>query len=223
MGFFNPFLYYIVLFEAYSLIPAQEGVALNYIWPVVLVVFSIVFLKQKISLLSVLAILLSFAGSATIALHGNFLQFNFSNPKGVFLAMVSSVFWASFWILNLRDRREPITKMLINFLFGTLYISIWNVYVSEDFILNIRGIAGAIYIGIFEMGLTFVLWLMALKLSQNTAKVSNLVYISPFISLILVMFFVGEKIMPSTIVGLLLIIAGIILQQNWNKHLNIKR
>jgi len=71
---------------------------------------------------------------------------------------------------------------------------------------------GSAYIGLFEMSLTYFFWLMALKFSENTAKVSNLVYISPFISLIIIERVLGEKILISTIVGLTLIVAGILIQ-----------
>ena len=63
------------------------------------------------------------------------------------------------------------------------------------------------------MGITFVLWLMALNYSVTTAKVSNLIFLSPFIALFFIRFFVGEKILPTTVFGLILIIAGILLQQ----------
>jgi drug/metabolite transporter (DMT)-like permease len=75
------------------------------------------------------------------------------------------------------------------------------------------GLIGAIYIGLFEMGITFVLWLKALQLSKTTAQVSNFIYLVPFISLIVIHFTVGENIYPSTIIGLMFIIAGILLQQ----------
>jgi len=213
MGLFNPFLYYLVLFEAYNRIPAQEGVALNYIWPVVLVIFSIIFLKQRINLLSVLAIVISFAGTVVIALHGNFSDFRFSDTLGVLLAIGSAFFWASFWIINMKDPREAIVKMFVNFAFGAVYILVWNIYKSNIIVPSVNGLAGAVYIGVFEMGLTFVLWLTALKLSTHTARVSNLVFISPFISLILVSFIVGEKILLSTVIGLAIIVSGIVIQQ----------
>ncbi len=213
MGLFNPFLYYLVLFEAYNRIPAQEGVALNYIWPVILVIFSIIFLKQHINLLSVLAIIVSFAGTVVIAMHGNFTEFRFSNTTGVLLAIGSAFFWASFWIINMKDPREAIVKMFVNFAFGAVYILAWNIYTHNIILPPVYGFIGAVYIGIFEMGLTFVLWLTALNLSTHTARVSNLVFISPFISLMLVSFFVGEKILPSTVIGLAVIVAGIGIQQ----------
>jgi len=213
MGLFNPFLYYLVLFEAYNRIPAQEGVALNYIWPVILVIFSIIFLKQHITLISILAIIISFFGTVVIAMHGDFTVFRFSNTTGVLLAIGSAFFWAAFWIINMKDPREAIVKMFINFAFGAVYILLWNIFRSNISLPSFQGLVGAIYIGIFEMGLTFVLWLTALKLSTHTARVSNLVFISPFISLILVSFIVGEKILPSTVIGLAIIVSGIVIQQ----------
>lgn len=213
MGLFNPFLYYLVLFEAYNRIPAQEGVALNYIWPVILVIFSIIFLKQHITLVSIFAIVISFLGTVVIAMHGDFTQFNLSNTTGVILAIGSAFFWASFWIINMKDPREAIVKMFVNFAFGAVYILSWNIYKHNIIVPPFSGLAGAMYIGVFEMGLTFVLWLTALKLSTHTARVSNLVFISPFISLILVSFIVGEKILPSTVIGLAIIVLGIVIQQ----------
>ena len=213
MGLFNPFLYYLVLFGAYNRIPAQEGVALNYIWPVMLVIFSIIFLKQHIKIISILAIIISFSGTIVIALHGNFTDFQFSNTTGVLMAVGSALFWASFWIINMKDPREALVKMFINFAFGAAYILAWNIFNHNLTMPAFAGIAGAVYIGIFEMGLTFVLWLTALNLSTHTARISNLVFISPFISLIMVSVFVGEKILPSTVIGLAIIVSGIVIQQ----------
>ncbi|GAL12795.1 metabolite transporter (DMT) superfamily [Vibrio astriarenae] len=69
------------------------------------------------------------------------------------------------------------------------------------------------YVGLFEMGVTFVLWLSALKLTNNTARISNLIFASPFISLMLLSTIIGEDIHPSTLVGLVLIIIGLVIQQ----------
>ncbi|MEI7491658.1 MAG: DMT family transporter [Bacteroidota bacterium] len=213
MGLLNPYLYYIVLLRAYDLLPAQEAGTLNYIWPLVLVLLSIPLLGQKISAWSIVAVTLSFLGILLISTHGNLLSFKFSSTAGVALALVSSVFWALYWILNLKDKREPVVKIFLNFCFGLLYVFITIAAAKHFWIPPWTGIAGAVYIGLFEMGITFVLWLNALKYSETTAKVSNLIYLSPFISLIIIHFAVGEAILFSTVAGLGLIVAGILLQQ----------
>lgn len=76
-----------------------------------------------------------------------------------------------------------------------------------------QGVLGAAYIGAFEMGLTFVLWLSAMKLTDSTAKISNLIFIAPFLSLIFISVFLGEEILPSTLYGLIFIVGGLVLQQ----------
>lgn len=213
MGLMNPFAYYIILFEAYNRLLAQEAVALNYIWPVMLVLLSIPVLKQKIGLWSILALLISFSGLIMIILKGNFSGITLSDPLGIFLALVSSVFWASFWLMNIKDKREEAAKLLVNFIFGFIYVLIYVLVFDRRIGFNHEGILGGIYIGLFEMGLTYVLWLKGLSMSTTTAKVSNLVYISPFLSLMFVSIAVGETIYWYTVLGLMMIIGGIILQR----------
>jgi len=213
MGFLNPFLYYVVLLKAYSILLAQEAVVLNYIWPVMLVLLSIPILKQKIGWQSILAIIVSFSGTVIITFHGDFSGFTLSDPVGIVLALCSTIIWALFWLLNVKDKREEVSKLLLNFVFGFLYILIFSAFYSDIFIKSWQGLLGACYVGFFEMGITYIIWLMALKLSATTAKVTNLIYLSPFTSLIFIHFIVGEKILISTITGLVLIIAGIVWQQ----------
>jgi drug/metabolite transporter (DMT)-like permease len=213
LGLLNPFLYYLVLLKAYTLLQAQEAGTLNYIWPITLVLLSIPILKQKIHWLSVVAILISFSGIILIITEGNLTAFEFKNPLGVALALGSSLFWAVYWILNMRDKRDEVAKLFLNFCFGTFYVLIAFLLFSNFHHSVWPGIAGAVYIGLFEMGITFVFWLKALTLSLNTAKVTNLVYLSPFISLLIIKNVIGEKILFSTILGLMLIVTGILVQQ----------
>ena len=213
LGFLNPFLYYLVLLKAYTLLKAQEAGTLNYIWPITLVLLSIPLLKQKINWISIVAIFTSFFGIMIISTEGKIASLGFREPVGVFLAVISSVFWALYWIYNVKDRRDEIVKLFVNFVFGTIFILIVVLLFSDIRNIQLPGIWGSLYIGLFEMGITYLLWLKALKFSINTAKVSNLVYISPFISLIIIRNVVGEQILVSTIVGLVFIISGIIIQQ----------
>lgn len=213
LGFLNPFLYYVILFKAYSLLQAQEAQILNYTWAIMLVILSIPLLKQKIKLKHIFALLISFLGVMIISTQGNLLGFRFTNILGASLAVGSSVIWSLFWIYNTKDKRDDVAKLFLNFVFGFIYIFITTALFSKIQIPEINGIIGVSYIGIFEMGITFVLWLKAIQLSKTTASVSNLIFLSPFISLIIIHFAVGEKILISTIFGMILIITGIVVQQ----------
>jgi drug/metabolite transporter (DMT)-like permease len=213
LGFLNPFLYYMVLFKAYDLLPAQEAQPLNYTWAITLVLLSIPILKQRIGIKDIFSVLVSYSGVVVISTHGNILSFRFSNPFGVGLALGSTVIWALYWIYNTRDNRDPIAGLLLNFIFGLPWILACCLLFSDLGVSNPYGLIGAAYVGIFEMGITFALWLSALKLSENTAKIGNLIFLSPFLSLVFIHFLVGEEILPSTFIGLGLIVSGLLVQQ----------
>ena len=63
------------------------------------------------------------------------------------------------------------------------------------------------------MGVTFVLWQQALRYAENAAQVGNLIFVSPFVSLVFIYLLVGETIRSSTLVGLVLVVSGLVLQQ----------
>ncbi len=213
LGFLNPFLYYVILFKAFSLLPGQEAQPLNYTWAIALVLLSIPLLKQTIRPISLLGILISFVGVLIISTRGDLLGCQFTNAFGVSLAIGSSLVWAFFWIFNLMDNRDEVVKFFLSSLFGFCFALIFAALSRQLRLPPWPGIGAAAYSGVFEMGITFVIWLKALRLSKTTAQVSNLIFLSPFISLILLHVIVGEEIYRSSIIGLGFIVSGILLQK----------
>jgi len=213
LGFLNPFLYYTILFIAYSMLPAQVAQALNFVWPIALVLLSVPILKQRLELKSTFALLLSFIGVLLISSQGNVSNFEFLNPLGISLALSTSIVWALFWLYNIRDHRDEIEKLFFNFLFSMLFIFITTAIFSDFKSINLKGLLAGVYIGLFEMGITFVIWLKALKLAGRTDKIGNLIYLTPFCSLIFISIVLKEKIFITTFFGLILIVTGIFLQQ----------
>ncbi len=213
LGFINPFVYYLILFKAYSILPAQEAQPINLTWPLIISILSVIYLKQKLSLKTIIGLVISFSGVVVIATRGNILSLHFENLYGVLLAITSSFIWAAFWILNLLDKREESIKLFGAFLFGTIYTGIYIFFFDSFGPVELKYIFGAVYIGLFEMGITFFLWLKALSLSDNKAKTSTIVYLFPVISLFFIHFVLGENLFASSIIGLVLIIGGILFQQ----------
>jgi len=212
LGLLNPFGFYLVLFKAYDLLPAQEAQPLNFTWAITLSLLSVPLLKQPLRLVDLMALLISYTGVYVIATRGDVAGLSFSSPLGVVLALGSTVIWALYWIANTRDPLQPACRLVLNFVFGTLYISLVAAMTGLD-LPTYTGLAGAAYVGFFEMGFTFILWSQALKLTTSASRVSIFIYLAPFLSLVFIHFLVGEAILPSTIVGLVFITAGIGLQQ----------
>lgn len=213
LGALNPLVYYLVLFKAYSLLPAQVAQPLNMVWPITLALFSVVFLGQKIGRKSLLGLFVSFVGVVVLSSQGGLKGFASTNWLGVFLALASSVGWSLYWIFNVRDPRNQIVKLFTNFCFGVVYLLI-VVAIFSDFKLEIgSGFWAIIYVGVFEAGVTYVLWIKAMELSTNNAKIGNFMFFAPFVSLIFIHFILKENIYITTFVGLVFIVFGILVQR----------
>lgn len=138
---------------------------------------------------------------------------HFHNLEGTLLATGSSIIWGFYWVINLMDERNPLIKLLTSFIIGTTLAGIY-LLLSDGFKIDKPiYILGAVYTGIFEMGITFFLWLKALTLSKNNAGIASLAYLAPFLSLIFIYFVLHENITASAITGLVFIISGILIQQ----------
>ena len=213
LGFINPTAYYLILFAAYNRLPAQEAQPLNYTWALTLTLLSIIILKQKITARDIISGLICYSGGWIIATRGAVFSLQFADPIGVMLALGSTILWALYWVLNKKDSREPVVALFQNFIVGTSLVLAWCLLTGESMKIEIVGLAGTAYIGLFEMGFTFVLWMMAIKRSDNSSRVGNLIFLSPPISLILIATVLGEQILPSTIYGVILILAGLAWQR----------
>lgn len=209
LGFLNPFLYYTVLFSAYERLPAQEAQALNYTWPLMLVILSIPLLGNRPGVRTFIGLIMGFFGAVIVATRGSVTSLNFTDTLGVGLAFSSAVIWATYWLLNVKDGRESVEKMFWNFLFGFVYVSIAMALTGDFSIPSPPALVGAVYAGLFEMGITFLLWHRALESDLSFA--SNLAYLVPFLSLLFISIVVGEKIEASTVLGLAFIVTGIVV------------
>lgn len=214
LGFLNPFLYYLVLFSAYRRLPAQEALVLNYTWPLVLTLLAALVLRRPFGKTDALALALGFVGVAFVATQGQLQGLRFSDPAGTLLALASAWIWGTYWILNLRDRRPPLPKLFWNFGLGFGYVSLWMLWTRTPVPpLQFAVWAPAVYVGLFEMGITFLVWLQALRRASRVARASAVVYLAPVLSLVWIRLILREPLAKGTLVGLAFILAGIFWEE----------
>ena len=213
LGCLNPALYYLVLFNAYNRLPAQIAQPLNQIWPFVLSLMAIPILGRRMNKGDILGLALGFAGVFVVSTGGELTRFDTFDTLGVVLALGSSLLWASYWLLNVRFAAGEPVKLFCNFAMGSALTTALALYTGAFANLDLRGLAGGLYVGCFEMGFAFIFWMKALALAESTARVANLIYITPVLSLFFIRGVLGEEILPATIVGLVLILAGLVVQK----------
>jgi len=217
LGLLNPCLYYIILFKGYDILPAQEAMVINFSWPIMIVILSIPILKQTIDIKSFLSIVVCYVGVVVIASKGDVFSMQFESPLGVGYILFTTVIWSLFWLFNTKNSNDSLVSLFLIFLFSLPYILV-IVYFSNSFIIpSTKGFIGSAYIGLFEMGISVVLWQLALKTSTTVSRVASLVFITPFLSLLILHFVLKETILASTIFGVILICLGLILQKYFSR------
>ena len=213
VGWLNPGLYYLVLFAAYDRLPAQEAMAINYSWGITLALLAAPLLRQRLSSGALLAACISYSGIVVIATRGAPLSLDFAQPLGVGLALLSTLLWSLYWVINTRLSLDPEVNLFLNFS-GALPLLLALLWWSDTpFPAFWQGWAGGLYVGLFEMGLAFVLWMGAMKATNSTLRISSLIFLSPPLSLVLIWVIAGEPVKATTLIGLMLILFGLWLQR----------
>ena len=218
LGFLNPAAYYLILFKAYDMLPAQVAHPVNYAWPIVLLVLLAVFAKQPIPSKKYIGMVISMSGVVMISLGTGQLSGMSVPLTGVLLAAFSAFFWAGYWMVNNKHKHsvDAIVSLFGSFLCGSLYL-IACIPLFGLSIPNLNGLLAGMYVGGFEMAIPFICFGIAMRITSNPALINQLCYLSPFLSLFFIAMVLHEPIVITTYIGLTLIVAGIVFNEYFVK------
>ena len=215
LGFLGAFLYYVLLYGAFANTSAAEGFVLAYTWPILVSLLAVPLLGQKLSAVRLTAIAISFGGVVLIVTRGQMVSFQVENLSGNLLALCGAFVFALFSILGNRARYDLTVAAFIYFC-AALLSSGAAVALTGSLPLPSLSVWGWIlYNGLLVNGVSYLFWFKALEHGE-TFIVSNLLYLTPLLSLPLVRIFLDEPVHATAVSGLLLISAGILLQ-TWPK------
>ncbi len=229
LGLLNPVAYYLVLFKSYDLLPAQVAQPVNYFWPILLLILLAIFTKQAIPVKKYIGMFISLGGLILISAGGQQSDSMEIPAFGLVLGLMSALLWASYWMVNNKNKNkaDATTACFMSFLFGSIYLALGAPLIGIEGLLAkattdftpdpVNGILSGMYVGAFEMGIPFICFGLAMRKTNNPALINQLCYLSPFLSLFFVSTILGETIVPSTYIGLTLIVLGIVFNEYFVK------
>ncbi|AEA33181.1 DMT family transporter [Hippea maritima] len=210
LGFLGSFLFYVFLYKAFSLASAQEVFIINYTWPILITLLGFFILKEKATLMSLIAITISFLGVVIIATKGNLSTLKFTNLYADILALLGATCFALFSVLGKKVKYDQKIAVFVYFLSASIF-SLATIKAFQIKFINSNTLFWLFINGAIINGISYIFWFYALK-KAKTALISNLVYLTPLISLVFISLILKEKIEPYSIAALFLIMAGIGLQ-----------
>ena len=193
LGFVGLFLYSALYYYGLAQLTSQEACILNYLWPMMLVLFSCIILKEKMTVTKGVAMVCSFVGVVILSM-GEKSAAGGNVTAGMLSCIVAAACYGLFSVLNKKaDYDQNIAMMVI-----WLVVAVCGMIlgpVTEKWV----PITGAQWLGILWLGvvvdaIAYLLWALALKGTGNTAQIANLAYLTPFLSLIVSAVFLKEKV-----------------------------
>ncbi len=203
--FYNAFYY-----EGASRMLASQAFIINYLWPIMSIIFACILLKEKMTVRKAIAVLMSFLGVFAVA-GNDLINFNSKTVIGMLFCIGAAVSYGLFTALNKKSSYDTQVSMTVGS--AASFVLSLCVILLRGNTLSVAPaqLPGIFWNGVFTMAVANLTWALALS-SGSTAKISNLAYITPFLSLVWTFFILHEPIQPMSILGLCIIIAGIFIQ-----------
>lgn len=210
IGLPGTFFYYVFYYFGASQMAASDAFVINYLWPIMSVVCAVIILKEKMNFRKALAILVSFSGIIIIMLGKN-EEAGSNFILGAVSCILGAVCYGIFTALNRKYTYDKGISMMNNYAVTFVLTTIINGVMGNLFMPSPMQALGMAWNGAFTMAVANTVWIVALQMGK-TEKISNLAYITPFLSMVWVALFLHEPISTYSILGLIVIVGGILIQ-----------
>ena len=211
LGFLGLFVYSALYYYGLGKLSSQEACILNYLWPIMLVLFSCIVLKEKMTLLKAVAMLCSFLGIVILS-AGGLGSGGSSTLAGMAACIVAAACYGLFSVLNKKRAYEQGISMMVFWLVTAVCSTMLGLLTEHWVALNAGQWLGMLWMGVVVNAVAYLLWALALEGAENTAKIANMAFLTPFLSLVVSALLLKEKITLRAVTALVFIVGGILLQ-----------
>ncbi len=217
MGFLGLFCYTSLYYAGIARLTSQVASIINYMWPIMIVLFSCLILKERVTKRKLIAMCISFVGMLCICAQGLFSESSSNSLPGMLCCFMAAVCYGLYSALNKKYDYDQWIVLNVAFAVTAVLSGVWCVLTGDFGYMDVRIAAGLLWVGIFVNAIAYVLWGIAIN-SGETSKISILAYICPFLSLVFGRILLGEHISLISLAGLVLIIGGVLIQMDFKKY-----
>lgn len=183
--------------------------------PIMVIVFTLIVLKERITILKISGLLLGIVGAVTLLLFKGNLEFGSETITGDLMTLINASSWAAFVVMAkpYMQKYQTITVMKWIFFFGFFYMLPFGF--SDLIKTESANWTGNVYFGIIfvVVATTFLAYLLntyALK-DLSPSVVSMYIYMQPFLATLFAVFLGKDTLTPTKILSAVFIIVGVYL------------
>ncbi len=204
---------WIFLFEAYRFTTVATATLCYYMAPVFLIIVAPIFLKERITPLKAVCVLVSIVGMFFVSGALDHGLPTGDDALGIVFGLLAAVFYTSVIVLNkkLRDI-DPYNKTALQLLFAALAVLPYVIFAEEisSSMFGALPVVMLLVVGIIHTGLAYVLYFGSLS-GVSAQSVSIYSYIDPILAVILSALILSEPMSLYGIIGAVMILASTLI------------
>ena len=201
------FGYHALYFIALKRAPALEANLLNYLWPLLIVLFAGLLPGVRVRGGQVVGTLLGLVAAIVLVTRGSSLQIRGEYLPGYLAALSAAVIWAAYSVINRRHAQVPSAAITIACalvsLFGAIAHHLFETHVEPN-ATQWLALAG---MGVGPVGAAFLLWDHGTK-RGDIALLGSLSYLAPLLSSLLLVLAGKAQAHASQALAIALLLAG---------------
>jgi drug/metabolite transporter (DMT)-like permease len=216
LALFEPFFYFIGESLGLTMISSTLAAVIIGTIPLFVPAGAYVFFREKLSLLNIAGLILSFAGILIVVLNRSF-TFN-ANPSGImllFLAVFSAVGY-TLMVRKLVGRYNPFSLVTYQNIIGVvLFIPLVAVFEHESLIsvdITGRSLVSLFCLAIFGSTLAFIMYNYSIK-KLGASKANIFTNIIPVLTAVFSYYILNEEMTFRKVTGIAVVLAGLLLSQ----------
>lgn len=181
-----------------------------FLWSIAAVIFSCIFLKEKLTAGRAMSILLSFTGVIMVTSKG--AAFSGDNLVGCAVCILAAFCYGLFNVLNKMFGKDQWVNMTFYFAVTTIFSGISSHVAGQIMIPDSFQWMGILWVGLCIDAVGIVIWAIAIQNSEISYLV-NFAYATPVLAMIFSVIFLKETINFYSCAGLILILGSFSLQK----------
>lgn len=196
---------WLLLFEAYSRIGVSLGMIINYCGPVIVILFSVLVFKERLTRVKLVAMAAAVLGMVMIS--GG--SWGIRDGWGLVFAVISAFCYAGMVIFNkMAPGIKGIENASLQLFFAFLSITIFTAFKSGLWVpIESGDLLPVLWLGLVNTGLCCYLYFSAIS-DLPVQSVAVLGYLEPVSAVVFSVVLLGERLTVVQVVGAILIIGG---------------
>ncbi|NQY54515.1 MAG: EamA family transporter [Campylobacteraceae bacterium] len=216
------FVYHFFYFFALKNAPAVEANLINYLWPLLIVLFSSFLPNEKLKSFHIIGSFFGFLGAFLLISKNGSFEFEVLYAKGYIFAFLAALVWSSYSVISKSLSHIP-SYSVSGFCIITSVLSfICHLSFETTVIPNKMELFSILMLGLGPVGGAFYLWDYAMK-EGDIKLLASFAYFIPLLSTALLIIFSLSDLSSTIIAASFLIVLGsLISSKDFIKELLIK-